>query len=229
MRNEPARRRTLLRLAAQSLAASFALLSNQTALAAQIPGTLVYWGDQALSYVEPGTRFIQLAAGGLHNLALKPDGTVAAWGWNYDRQANVPGDLTNVVAVVAGYLHSLALKHDGTVVGWGRSDYERLSIPVGLSNVVALAAGGYHNLALKQDGTVVAWGYNGNGSGQATVPAALGNVAAIAAGENHNLALRKDGTLIAWGFNYYSQTTLALGLTNVVAVAARDHFLALRE
>ena len=43
--------------------------------------------------------------------------------WGLDSQANVPGTLTNVVAVAGGIFHTLVLKADGTVVGWGFSDY----------------------------------------------------------------------------------------------------------
>jgi hypothetical protein len=33
--------------------------------------TLVSWGEHIIPYVEPGTRFTAIAAGGLHGLALK--------------------------------------------------------------------------------------------------------------------------------------------------------------
>jgi hypothetical protein len=42
-------------------------------------------------------------------LALKGDGTVAAWGYNSAGQTNVPTGLTDVVAVSAGNEHSVAL------------------------------------------------------------------------------------------------------------------------
>ncbi|HYV33071.1 MAG TPA: hypothetical protein VEO53_18430, partial [Candidatus Binatia bacterium] len=120
LRNNLTRRARLASLTLQFLAAALALIPKQAALAAATPGVLVAWGEQALSYVEPGTRFTKLAAGGLHTLALKQSGTVASCGWNYYGQATVPGGLTNIVAITAGYLHSLALKADGTVVAWGR-------------------------------------------------------------------------------------------------------------
>ena len=217
------RRSKLASLALPFLAAAiFAVLLRQTVLAAPTPGTLVIWGDQTLSYVEPGTRFTKLAAGGLHSLALKQDGTVVACGWNYAGQAIVPGDLTNVMAVAAGYQHSLALKSDGTVVGWGRSDYDRLNIPVGLSNVVAVAAGGSHNLALKPEGTLVAWG--NSYYDQLNFPAGLSNVTAIAAGAFHGLALKQDGNVVAWGANDYAMATVPDGLSDVAAIAAGDYF-----
>src|SRR5712692_2689789 len=83
------------------------------------PGTVVSWGIPMLPYVQPLTRFKAIAAGGNHNLALKPDGTVVAWGDNILGEATVPGALSNVAAIAAGLTHSLALMQDGTVVGWG--------------------------------------------------------------------------------------------------------------
>ena len=68
----------------------------------------------------PGiANVIGIAAGMAHNLALKADGTVIAWGYNYFGQCNVPAGLTNVVAIKAGANFSLALKSDGTLTAWG--------------------------------------------------------------------------------------------------------------
>ncbi|AKC82988.1 hypothetical protein IMCC26134_09730 [Verrucomicrobia bacterium IMCC26134] len=169
-----------------------------------------------------------LAAGGSHNLALRSDGTVAAWGYNYYGQTTLPYGLINVVALAAGKFHSLALRSDGTVAAWGYNYYGQTTLPVGLSNVVAIAAGWEHSLALRSDGTVAAWG--GNAEGQSTIPAGLSNVVAISAGHYHSLALRSDGTVVEWGHNYYAYTTLPAGLSNVVAISAGYyHSLALRS
>lgn len=92
-------------------------------------------------------------------MALRRDGTVAAWGENKLGQTNVPTGLSGVVAIAAGKYHSVALKQDGTVIAWGAgrtstgrfSDYNQSNVPVGLNGVVAIAAGAYHTLALKLD------------------------------------------------------------------------------
>ncbi|MCI0674091.1 MAG: hypothetical protein L0Y64_26895, partial [Myxococcaceae bacterium] len=120
-----------------------------------------------------------LSARHAHSLALKADGTVVAWGLNFQGQATVPPGLSDVVAIAAGHGHSLALKADGTVVSWGNNSdgpFGPATVPSGLSDVVAIAAGSGHNLALKADGTVVAWGRND--FGQATVPPGLSDVVA---------------------------------------------------
>ncbi len=194
-----------------------ALISSLLPAPASQPGTVVSWGSEALPYVEPGTRFTRIAAGGSHSLALKADATVVAWGDNSYGQATVPGGLTNVLAIAAGDGYSLALKSDGTVVGCGYNHDGQTTPPAGLTNVLAIAAGGYHSLALKSDGTVVGWG--DNSSGQTNVPVELNNVVAIAGGANHSLALKSDGTVVGWGYNIYGQTDPPSGLSNMVAIA----------
>jgi Ca2+-binding RTX toxin-like protein len=57
-----------------------------------------------------------IAAGGYHNLALKEDGTVVAWGYNNDGQTNIPAGLSGVTAIAGGYFHSLALVGANEVV-----------------------------------------------------------------------------------------------------------------
>ena len=57
-----------------------------------------------------------IAAGGNFSLAVKRDGTVAAWGSCL--QTDLPKDLNNVIAITAGWDCALALKNDGTVIEW---------------------------------------------------------------------------------------------------------------
>ncbi|HVF72242.1 MAG TPA: hypothetical protein VM940_11605 [Chthoniobacterales bacterium] len=72
----------------------------------------------------------KIATGAFHTLALAADGTVWAWGYNFDGQlgdgTNQPRTtpvpvvgLSNVVAVATAESYSMALKADGTVWIWG--------------------------------------------------------------------------------------------------------------
>ncbi len=108
----------------------------------------------------PGlSNIVAIAGGGLHNLALRNDGTVLGWGDNYHGQLDVPPDLTNAVAIGAGDYHSCALRADGTVVTWGSYSTPGGFVPAftipGLSNVVAIAPGSDHDLALLGNGPPV--------------------------------------------------------------------------
>jgi hypothetical protein len=134
---------------------------------------------------------VAIAAGYHHNLALKEDGEVVAWGGNTSGQTNVPPGLANVVAISAGQIHNLALRLDGTIVGWGNNYAGLATPPADLTNAIAIACGGGHNLTLTADGTVVAWGGD-NLSGQTNVPPFVTNVVAISAGAGHSLALLGD-------------------------------------
>ncbi|MFC4600236.1 S-layer homology domain-containing protein [Cohnella hongkongensis] len=169
---------------------------------------------------------MSIAAGYVHSLTLKSDGTVVGWGSNAFGQIDMPAGLDDVVSIAAGYAYSLALKSDGTVVGWG---HPALAIvPTGLTGVVSIAAGEFHSLALKSDGTVIAWG--DNYYGQTTIPTGLTGVVAIAAGSNYSLALKSDGTVITWGEYYSGQSTVPAGLDGVVEIAGGgSHSLALKS
>jgi hypothetical protein len=84
------------------------LVSPHVMAGSSQPGTVVGWGLQAVPYVQPGTRFTNVAAGYYHGLALTRDGTVIGWGYNYSGGATTPGGLSNLLAIAAGGGYSLA-------------------------------------------------------------------------------------------------------------------------
>ncbi|HWS15978.1 MAG TPA: hypothetical protein VN450_07285 [Candidatus Methylomirabilis sp.] len=145
------------------------------------------------------TGIVAIAAGDLHTVALKSDGTVWTWGGNSIGQLgdNTTTDRSTPVQVVDP----------------GGTGY--------LTGIVAVAAGAYHTVALKWDGTVWGWGGNFNGQlgdntfvsprstpAQIVGPGGTGyltGIASVAAGGNHSVALKSDGTLRAWGWNFYGE------------------------
>ncbi len=139
----------------------------------------------------------QIAAGELHSIAVKKDGTVWTWGYN----------------------------HDGELGNGSNIDSSTPSQVPGVEEVIQVAAGSYHNLALGYNNVIWAWGANWEGqlgcnnSNLVSSPNAvhvvnlngnLNNVVQVAAGWGHSLALRQDGIVWTWGYNTYG----ALGTGN---------------
>jgi alpha-tubulin suppressor-like RCC1 family protein len=133
------------------------------------------------------TAWSQIAAGALHSLAVKTDGTLWSWGSNsygqlglgdgYTISRSSPvqvGALTNWADVAAGYSHSIAVKTDGTLWSWGNNGSGRLgqnntinrSSPVqvgALTGWVQASGASESSSAVKNDGTLWSWGRNNNG------------------------------------------------------------------
>ena len=145
-----------------------------------------------------GTRFVQVAVGGAHSLALAADGTIYAWGNNSGNGrlgdgtttghatpvAVVPGAVpagTRFAQIAAGTNHSLALAANGTVYAWGSDDYGQLGDNASYFRQLAPVA--------------VLMG---------AAPAGTRFVQVIA-GEYHSLALAADGALYSWGGNANGQ------------------------
>jgi alpha-tubulin suppressor-like RCC1 family protein len=130
------------------------------------------------------TGVVAVAAGGVHSLALKGDGTVWAWGESFHGQL---GD---------GTFHSDPHPLPVHAVGPNGHGF--------LTGVVAIAAGYQFSLGLKSDGTLWAWGYNGDGELGIGTSSGFGDfratpqqvsglmgVKAVSAGVYHSLALVK--------------------------------------
>jgi len=132
------------------------------------------------------------------SFAAKKDGTLWAWGSNWD---------------VGG----LGLGSTDSWLDW----LDRWS-PTRVGNArdwAAVSYGYFHGLALKKDGSLWSWGLNtygqvGGGDTLVWVPTKVGHGrdwAAAASGGDFSLALKRDGTLWAFGLNVFGN--LGLGDT----------------
>ncbi|MFN8512672.1 MAG: hypothetical protein U0841_08805 [Chloroflexia bacterium] len=249
---------------------------NQHSLALAADGTVWAWGDDTFGELGDGpgapdgcaigrlegpcalspvrvaglTDVVAIAAGNVHSLALKSDGTVWAWGDDDDGQlGDGPGGSDTCAT--------------------GDMPFSCATSPIvvpGLSSIVAIAGGGTHSLAVDRAGRVWAWGFDffgqvGDGPGgpdtclflterdpcaMSPVPVAgLGDVVAVAGGWYHSLALDRAGRVWAWGRGDLGQLGggqagpdtvevdrpgLVVGLGDAVAIAAGEvHSAALRR
>jgi len=175
-----------------------------TCLAVKTDGTL--WGcgsgtygnlgtNDTLLYSSPvqtvayGTNWKQVSANVYHTAAVKTDGTLWMWGYNYygNLGDNTQVDKSSPVQTVAGgtnwkqvscgNFHTAAIKTDGTLWSWGDNLYGELgeniaytkySSPVQTiaygTNWKQVSCGLYFTTAVKTDGTLWAWGLNNYGN-----------------------------------------------------------------
>ena len=126
-----------------------------------------------------------LDSGSNHTVAIHQDGTLWAWGANFEGEVgdgtttskDVPvliSSATNWVSISAGHAHNLALKSDGTLWTWGYDVYSALGLgavtqvnvptQVGTgTNWVYITAGHSFSFAIKADGSLWGWGLNLHG------------------------------------------------------------------
>jgi hypothetical protein len=201
----------------------------------QTSGSLVQWGSTAEGRANnappAGERFIAIAAGYAHCLALRANGSLVQWGATSAGQtANAPAASERFIAIAAGYNHNLALRADGSLVQWGSASLGQANgAPPAAGPYVAVAAGLYHSLGLRADGSLVQWGRTSEGQAN-SAPPNVGPYIAIAAGDYYNLALKADGSLVKWGRTSEGQENNApLPAGPYIAIAAGiSHNLALR-
>ena len=193
-------------------------MSATHVLALQDDGTAIgwgygYYGGLGAGAVTPGPvttpvtvegaeGAVAMSAGNLFSVAVTADGSVLAWGVNYEGQLGESGEqvtfgfrpveLPGPVTKVAAHLHNLALLDDGSVWAWGLGYSGQLGdgfdspsgtpvqvqFPDGVV-ITDVAAGMWFSLALDDTGSIWSWGDNhagglGDGSiGRRLLPAKI--------------------------------------------------------
>lgn len=211
-----------------ALAGVTAIAAGAKSSAAIKNGQIVLWGRSdddskqvAFAEIPDNGPFTSLALGANHGLAIRDDGTVAAWGDDSVGQVYQTAFWgVGIKAVAAGKEFSMGLNENGQVFVAGapkNGDGDDLKIreipPEATNGVSAIAAGPYHAMALK-DGCVWVWGAwkaeddpvdpkhlprAAYGNVTNVPDAAKSGVLDIAAGFNTCAALKQDGSIVIWG------------------------------
>lgn len=155
-----------------------------------------YSGARQPTQIGAGYSAISANAGAFHVLALKPDGTVWAWGLGESGQIGNNSTLnalspvqvgSGFTTISAGRSSSFAIKADGTLWAWGSNSSNQLGTgTTKLSEPLPVLVGA---------------GYSQVSAGGITGVEGI----ALPFGNTHTLALKTDGTLWAWGQNTYGQ------------------------
>ena len=129
-------------------------------------GVISIWGYTSLGLgtLPAGNDFVAVQGGQAHGLALRSNGTLAAWGagsaaYNKGQVDDTPTE-AGFVAMDAGNLFNVALKDDGSIVAWGDNTAGQTDVPEG-NAFIAVSAGKDHALAISQPGSLALTSPNG--------------------------------------------------------------------
>lgn len=169
-------------------------------LALKDDGTLWAWGNNQNGQLGIGTNVSQIvptqvgnqsnwakinAAKSNMSFAIKNDGTLWAWGSNYNGQLGL-GNYTNTSIplqvgldndwfdISSGLIHTIALKTDRSLWAWGSNNYGELGNNTTINSIVPIQVGDQNDWqsvnanyigskAIKVNGTMWCWGNNTGG------------------------------------------------------------------
>jgi alpha-tubulin suppressor-like RCC1 family protein len=174
-----------------------------------------------------GVRFISIAAGAFHTVALGDDGGLWAWGDNTYGQLG--GGYYNNYGYEVCPLPLFQTTSYPTQIGYGFK---------------AVAAGAFHTIAITDSGELLTWGANGygqlgyDGGSPSCAPRSFGFWwTSAAAGDGHTVAIGYDGRLWSWGkagalgsgLPFSSTTPVDIGHEIGAVAAGWDYSLALKN
>ncbi|CAL8462036.1 g1567 [Coccomyxa elongata] len=177
----------------------------------------------------PGEQVTQVAPGGMHSVALTPDGGV------YTTGVNDEGALGRESGGELWEKSGLAKGDASDTYTWGAVD-----IPSDHGKVIQVSAGDSHTMALTELGFVWGWGTFRDSSGVlgfsptqriALVPTLVHEPAVpedqavkIASGADHVLALTRGGVLLSWGNGQQGQLgRVGSRMRELMATILRPH------
>lgn len=181
-----------------------------------------------------GKKFVKVAAGADHIVALTDKNELIAWGNSRLKQTAVNPDIKadggKVVQLTAGYQISGVVMDNGNAYVWGNNSVNDAKIKRKYSGKMQkLAFTADTLIGLTKSGEVVYLGSNDTET--AKIPeSAKSDVIDIATSGFTVLALKKDGTLVAWGNSKNNENKIPELKSKVVSIAGgRYHYTAVLE
>lgn len=185
--------------------------------------------DQVKRQIDSWTDIVAIAAGGMHAVGLRSDGTVVAAGSADGSQCDV-GDWRNIIAIDAnndsgtefgltiGVTSQGTIRYDETYSGhddgWSyrMADWKNLKdVAIGAGCIAALTENGTVEVI---DTMSVEWHTNYQSGWADDGVEDWRDIAAVDVGTCHTVGLRYDGTVVAAGFNGLGQCDVS-GWTNI--------------
>ena len=166
-----------------------------------------------------------ISAGHASSFAIKPDGSLWAWGSNRDGQLG-DGTTTDrfepvrimdeVIAVSAGIGHTMAIRQDNSLWGWGENGsgeigdgstanhYTPFKI---MDDVIAVSTGDGTTMAIRADNSLWGWGVlRLEDSIHSYTPIKImDDAVAVSTSGEHTMVIRTDKSLWAWGINDFGK------------------------
>jgi len=162
------------------------------------------WGYGIVKHSLTNNKYVTIACGEYHFVALLEDGTLKMFGDSKHGQRQGLPNSGYYINVVCGQYHSVALQKDGTIATWGGNSYNQISDFIQYENegFTAIACGDHHSVALREDGSIITWG--GGVDQKRDSPKKKGYIA-ISCGKFHSVAIHQDGSVTTWGCNTLNQ------------------------